>query len=344
MGVQWSPWYKETSNSKVTCKLCNSTFARKACRMLSHLGYIPPCGVREKGVSVCSRLTPEYRLLFVRCGGKFPVRPSEVENENEALEALEHQVSDGGRTSRSTQGDSCTAPSNVLRSNSEVYVGGDASGREGTPRTPSTRLPRQSTLVDGFQSTNKRNLNSLWARFFYEANIPFSVARNSAFKEAVKRTSELGHSYSPPSYHDLRHKLLEDAKVDLQTKLQRRTEDSIRKFGATLSIDGWSSVSNRPLINGMLISAAGEEFLGSVDTSGATKDALYLACILEKFIEQIGPENVMQVMTDNVAVNIRAWELVSRKYPHIFFQGCAVHALNLLLKDWGKEAWIKAQV
>ena len=59
-------------------------------------------------------------------------------------------------------------------------------------------------MVDGFQSTNKRNLNSLWARFFYEANIPFSVARHPTFKEAVKRTSEFGHSYSPPAYHDLR--------------------------------------------------------------------------------------------------------------------------------------------
>ena len=132
MGVLWSPWYNETSNNKVTCKLCNSTFAKKPTRMLSYLGYIPPSGVREKGVSVCPRLTREYRLLFLQCGGKFPLRPSEAENGNEALEEFVHQVSDGGRTSQSTQGDSCTAPSNVLRSNFEVNVEGDASGREGT--------------------------------------------------------------------------------------------------------------------------------------------------------------------------------------------------------------------
>ena len=292
---------------------------------------------------MCPRLTTEYRALFVRCGGKVPPRPERLDGNN-IVEDVVEQVSNARGTSQSTLEDSCTVPSNVVRPGLELTPLREPSTEQETPRASSSRLHRQSTLVDGFEAANKRNLNAVWARFFYEANIPFSVARSASFKEAVKRTSEFGRSYTPPSYHDLRHKLLEDAKVDVQMKLQKRTEESIRKFGATLSIDGWSSVVNRPLINGMLISSAGEEFLGSVDTSGATKDATYLADVLIKFIEQVGLENVVQVTTDNASVNLRAWELVSEKYPHIFFQGCIVHALNLLLKDWGKEAWIKTQV
>ena len=254
------------------------------------------------------------------------------------------EFSNGRGTTRSTQEDSCTAPQDVLPLDSEVNPNTETFGERGTPRTSSSRPYKQSRLVDGFEEANRRKLNTVWANFFYAANIPFAVARNPAFKEAVKLTVEWNRPYTPPSYHDLRYKLLDEAKVDLQTKLQKRTEDSIRKFGATLSIDGWSSVTIRPLINAMLVSSAGEEFIGSVDTSGVEKNAEYLASVLEKFIEHVGPTNVVQVTADNAPVNPAAWNLVSMKYPHIFFQGCVVHALNLLLKDWGKEKWIDEYV
>jgi len=84
----------------------------------------------------------------------------------------------------------------------------------------------------------------------------------------------------------------------------------------------------------MLISSADKQFLGSMDTSGQKKTATYMTTILEEFIEQMGFKNVMQVTTDNTNANPVAWNLVSSKYPHIFFQGCVVHTLNLLLKDW----------
>ena len=112
--------------------------------------------------------------------------------------------------------------------------------------------------MDGFESATKRNLNAVWANFFYAANIPFAVSQNPAFKEAVKKIAKCYGPYTPPSYYDLRHKFLDQAKTDIKTKLHNRTEDSIRKFGATLSIDGWSSVTNQPLINAMLVSSAGE--------------------------------------------------------------------------------------
>ena len=69
-----------------------------------------------------------------------------------------------------------------------------------------------------------------------------------------------------------------------------------------------------------------------------------MAFILEKFIEQVGSKNLVQVTADNTNANPAAWNLVSDKYPHIYFQGCVVHALNLLLKDWAKQTWIKNYV
>jgi hypothetical protein len=46
--------------------------------MLSHLGYEGPFGVRDKGVLLYRRTTPEIRRLFNKCGGVFPLYPKRV--------------------------------------------------------------------------------------------------------------------------------------------------------------------------------------------------------------------------------------------------------------------------
>jgi hypothetical protein len=46
-----SGWYAEGTIGKVKCLLYEASFAKRASRMLSHLGYEGLCGVRDKGVS-----------------------------------------------------------------------------------------------------------------------------------------------------------------------------------------------------------------------------------------------------------------------------------------------------
>jgi hypothetical protein len=73
-----SSWYVEGTTGKVKCLLCEASFAKKGTRMLSHHGYEGPCGVRDKGVSLCRRTTPEIGRLFHEYGGTFPLYPERV--------------------------------------------------------------------------------------------------------------------------------------------------------------------------------------------------------------------------------------------------------------------------
>jgi hypothetical protein len=120
--------------------------------------------------------------------------------------------------------------------------------------------------------------------------------------------------------------------------------ESVRKFGTTLAVDGWSLVTNRPLFNAMLVSPATEQFLGVVDTTGYPKTTKYQASIMEKYIEKVGPQNVVQICIDNSSSMKAAADIIIDKYPHIYFQGCVVHAMNLLLEDWGKATWMKEAI
>jgi len=121
---------------------------------------------------------------------------------------VKSDISNGRGTLRSIEEDSCTVPKEVVCMASLVYQNTETSSECGTTHASNSRPQRQSRLANGFEEANKCNLNAMWANFFYEANIPFTIAQNPAFKEAMKRTVEFNRPYSLPSYHNLRHELL----------------------------------------------------------------------------------------------------------------------------------------
>ena len=112
-----------------------------------------------------------------------------------------------------------------------------------------------------------------------------------------------------------------------------------------MAVDGWSSVINRPFFNAILVSSATEQHLGAVDTTGYPKTTEYQASIIEKFIEEVGPENIVRICTNNASsMKAVAEDIITHKYPYIYFQGCIVYAMNLLLEDWRKATWMKEVV
>jgi hypothetical protein len=183
-----------------------------------------------------------------------------------------------------------------------------------------------------------------WAEFFYSTNIPFVAARSTSFKKTVKMTSEMRSSYLPPSYHDIRKRLLIETKHTIKVQITERKKMFIRTYGAMLARDGWSSVNNHPLLNMMCVSPAGEEFLEAIDTSGHMKDAVYIADVIKRYLIEVGPENIVQVCMDNASVMRKAVSIVQQQWPHLYFQGCMAHALNLLLQDWGLPQWASSVV
>ena len=50
-------------------------------------------------------------------------------------------------------------------------------------------------------------------------------------------------------------------------------------------------------------------------------------------IEKVGSKNVVQVVTDNAANCKAAGLIIEAKYNNIFWTPCAVHTLNLALKN-----------
>ncbi|KAM0923597.1 hypothetical protein ACQ4PT_005436 [Festuca glaucescens] len=79
----------------------------------------------------------------------------------------------------------------------------------------------------------------------------------------------------------------------------------------------------------------------SEDFSGEEKTGEAIAQFLLQAIEEIGPANVLQVITDNASNCKSAGREIQKVHNHIFWSPCVVHTLNLVFKDFAnKFAWM----
>ena len=242
--------------------------ARRLERQFSHLGYEELPSKRNSNVGPCTKLTTCVQNLFKHCRGHYPKHNGELFSKHCTTPTLRFASVSEHSTPKSTGGDSCVGsteapplilPTTMVEPTPTFHDSIEQRSVGGT----FPKLVRQSVIKEGFQEVGRRELDKVWANFFYEANVPFAVARNAAFKDAVMKTAAFKKPYVPPSYHDIRTRLLTQAKADLEVQLDNRLAESVRKFGGTLTVDGWTSVSSRPLLNAMLVSPCWRALLGS---------------------------------------------------------------------------------
>jgi hypothetical protein len=97
--------------------------------------------------------------------------------------------------------------------------------------------------------------------------------------------------------------------------------------------DGWTNTKPYHLINFLANSPAETYFLGSVDASSDVANINMLVDLLEKQIDKIGKEHVVQIVTDNASNYKAAGRELMKRIPHLFWTPCATHCLDLLLED-----------
>ena len=62
---------------------------------------------------------------------------------------------------------------------------------------------------------------------------------------------------------------------------------------------------------------------------------------MDKVVEEVGEENVVQVVTDDKASFKATGMLLMEKWKHLLWSSCATHCIDLMLKDIGSIKQIK---
>jgi hypothetical protein len=75
-------------------------------------------------------------------------------------------------------------------------------------------------------------------------------------------------------------------------------------------------------------------FLSSKEMSAVSHTSEVIFELVDKIIEEIGENQVVQVVTDNASNNMGAKKLLFVKWPHIFWT-CGSHTINLMLQGIG---------
>ena len=79
----------------------------------------------------------------------------------------------------------------------------------------------------------------------------------------------------------------------------------------------------------------------SIDTTNISKTAEYIFSLMDKVVDEVGEENIVQVVTDNEASFKAAGHMLMEKRKHLFWSPCAAHCIDLMLEDIGSLKSVK---
>jgi len=171
------------------------------------------------------------------------------------------------------------------------------------------------------------------------AAISFNACDNDEFKQMCEAIGQFGPGLEPPTQDSLREKLLEEEYARTKSLLQERDAEKM-KNGCSIMTDAWTDRKRRSIMNLCTNCADGTSFISSKEMSDVSHTSEVIFELVDKTIEDFGPENVVQVVTDN-ASNMGAKKLLLEKRPNIFWTSCATHTINLMLQGIGNLARFK---
>ncbi|CAD6247176.1 unnamed protein product [Miscanthus lutarioriparius] len=120
--------------------------------------------------------------------------------------------------------------------------------------------------------------------------------------------------------------------------------EAIGQFGPGLVPPTQDALKRRSIMNQCTNCADGTSFINSKEMSHVSHISEVIFDLVDKVIEEIGPDNVVQVVTGNASNNMGAKRLLEEKRPHIFWTSCAAHTINLMLQGIGNMTRFKKVV
>ncbi|KAH1148002.1 hypothetical protein GYH30_042913 [Glycine max] len=284
------------NGKKVKCNYCSKINNEGIFRFKHHLA-----GTRWDSES-CASVPDEVKMLRMNV-------VAEVANASEKRRKLNSIHEEG---TEGVEVESNSSQSGIQRKGMLAFKGRgkakfvQASGGEGV----------QATLNKLYKKGDKDKVDDQCAEFWYTSAIPFNVIKNPAFAKFCDMVGRYGVGYKPPSYHDIREKLLKRAMAKTDVMLQE-FRDEWKKIGCSIMSDGWTDKKRRSICNFLLNRPKGTVFLYLLDTSDISKTADKVLKMLDDVVDFVGEENVVQVITDNAANYKAVGELLMHKRENL---------------------------
>ncbi|XP_039811854.1 uncharacterized protein LOC120674800 [Panicum virgatum] len=152
-----------------------------------------------------------------------------------------------------------------------------------------------------------------------------------------------GTGVTIPTGRDIDGKYLSENVEEIKKEINKWKQE-FPEYGATIICDSWTGISRNSVINFLVYCNGMMYFWKSIDVTGKIQDHRLILKEITIVLNDIGPEDVIQIVTDNGSNFKKACKLLAEEYPHIVWQPCLAHTINLILKDIGKWDDHKAMI
>ncbi|RVW36052.1 hypothetical protein CK203_117295 [Vitis vinifera] len=156
----------------------------------------------------------------------------------------------------------------------------------------------QTTINDAYKKEARERACMLITRWMYEAAIPFNAVTYPSFQPMIEAIGQYGVGMKGPTFHEVRVTNLKK-ELALTKDLMKDHMVEWGKNGCSIMSDGWTDRKERTLVNFLVNCSKGTMFMQSIDASSMIKTGEKMFELLDKWVEQVGEENVIQVITDN---------------------------------------------
>ncbi|KAK1404611.1 DUF659 domain-containing protein [Heracleum sosnowskyi] len=148
--------------------------------------------------------------------------------------------------------------------------------------------PNEKSIADSFKLIERHSVDLLVEKALCANSIPFNVLRSPDFIAMIKGVNHAPKDYKPPSYDKDRTSLLDECKREIEKNLAPMK-------------DTWfvTYIKDKPLINVIAANSHGSMFLYAENFEEKLRKAI--TTFLLKAVEEIGPSNVLKIVTNNAA-------------------------------------------
>ena len=167
----------------------------------------------------------------------------------------------------------------------------------------------QTTMNDAYKKEARERVCSLIARWMYDATIPFNAVMYPSSQPMIEAIGQYGVGMKGPSIYEVRVTHLKK-ELELTKDSMKDREMEWKKNGCSIMSYGWTDRKGRTLVNFLVNYSKGTMFMESINASSMIKTGDKMFELLGKSVDQVGEENVVQVITDSHST----YKMASNKY------------------------------
>ncbi|KAE8702637.1 hypothetical protein F3Y22_tig00110482pilonHSYRG00531 [Hibiscus syriacus] len=187
------------------------------------------------------------------------------------------------------------------------------------PELVKIKSSRKPKVSESILKTLRKKMGEAVSKFIIYDRLPFRLASSPWLYNLIQVSMEVVKGVKLPTPYEISDVYL-TSEYEQVREWVNELKTHRKQLGATLMCDGWTnSLNQMHIINFLVYCSKGTVFWKSVDVSNIrSRDAEFYYNLLDKVVEEIGEEYIIQIVTDNEATMKAVGKRLMLKRNHLY--------------------------